>query len=305
MNESVKTTRRRCASLSTLNRYATGVFDSLMTPTTRQYTLKTSHGDIAVEESGQGGLAVLMIHGNSSCKEVFRHQLDSQLSEGYRLVAFDLPGHGQSSDAANPPRSYQLTGYADLVVELVALLQIAHVVLIGWSLGGHIALEVASKLPVVKGVLITGTPPVANQQLADGFIPAPHMRLGGQQEFSADDVTTFGRAIFGDNPPAFLVDAIERTDGNARRIVFEGARAGNGTDQRWIVENLPVPLAVINGADDPFLKLDYLDSLNYRMLWEGTSIRVPGAGHASFWQQPKVFNALTARFLKDVRNGTA
>lgn len=274
-----------------------------MATTSQHYALKTSHGEIALEESGTGGIAVVMIHGNSSCKEVFRHQLDSSLAEQYRLIAFDLPGHGRSGNAPYPPRSYPLTGYADLVVELVALLGLSHPVLIGWSLGGHIALEVAAKLPIVKGILITGTPPVANRRLADGFIPAPHLALAGRPDFTPEDVDMFGTAIFGPNPPAFLRDAIRRTHGEARRIVLEGAQAGVGIDQRWLVENLPVPLAVVNGANDPFLKLEYLDGLDYRMLWEGRCHRIACAGHASFWQQPEAFNDMAARFLDDIRTG--
>ena len=70
-----------------------------MSITTRQQIIDTSHGSLAVEESGQGEIPVLLIHGNSFCRGVFRHQLQGTLAENRRLIAFDLPGHGQRSSA--------------------------------------------------------------------------------------------------------------------------------------------------------------------------------------------------------------
>ena len=54
--------------------------------------------DIAIAESEGRGPAVLLIHGNSSCKQVFRNQLQGAIGREYRLIAMDLPGHGDSSD---------------------------------------------------------------------------------------------------------------------------------------------------------------------------------------------------------------
>ena len=51
-----------------------------MSISTRQHTIITSHGSLAVEESGQGNIPVLLIHGNSSCRGVFRHQLQGRLA---------------------------------------------------------------------------------------------------------------------------------------------------------------------------------------------------------------------------------
>jgi hypothetical protein len=86
---------------------------------TKRYSVDTSHGSLVVEDSGSGQLPVLLIHGNSSCRGVFRHQLDSSLAENYRLIALDLPGHGESSDAVNPTKTYTLPGLADAVIELI------------------------------------------------------------------------------------------------------------------------------------------------------------------------------------------
>ena len=61
--------------------------------------VQTSHCDIAVSQTGGKGAAILLIHGNSSCKEVFRAQMESPLGEANRMIAIDLPGHGDSGDA--------------------------------------------------------------------------------------------------------------------------------------------------------------------------------------------------------------
>lgn len=88
----------------------------------QQHSIVTSHGTLAVEERGEGKVSLLLIHGNSSCRGVFRHQLESSLTEKYRLIAFDLPGHGESTNAPDPQRSYTLPGFADASVELLGKL---------------------------------------------------------------------------------------------------------------------------------------------------------------------------------------
>ncbi|CAG9164205.1 alpha/beta fold hydrolase [Cupriavidus pampae] len=265
----------------------------------RQYLLQTSHGHIALEESGHGSQPVVLIHGNSSCRAVFRHQMQGEVAEPYRFLAFDLPGHGQSSNAIDPVRTYTRPGFADATIELLAKLGVDDVVLVGWSLGGHIALEVAAHFRGVRGIMICGTPPVGRDMSA-GFIPAPHMRLGSQQEFSGEDIETFGHAIFGDSFSPELRAAIARADGLARKTMFEAARAGAGVDQRALVASLPVPLAVVNGANDRFVNLDYVDSVAYANLWEDRCLRLPDTGHAPFREAPALFDPVLARFLREV-----
>ena len=80
-------------------------------------TVATSHADIAVGEVAGDGLPVVMIHGNSSNRGVFSHQMDSAAAAGRRAIALDLPGHGESSDARDPERTYTMPGYADAVIE--------------------------------------------------------------------------------------------------------------------------------------------------------------------------------------------
>ena len=54
-------------------------------------SIPTTHGAVAVKDTGGSAPAVVFIHGNSSAKEIFAAQLDSPLRELYRLLALDLP----------------------------------------------------------------------------------------------------------------------------------------------------------------------------------------------------------------------
>ena len=270
-----------------------------------RHTVVTSHGSLLVEESGQGGLPVLLIHGNSSSHDVFRRQLDGGLAQNRRLIAFDLPGHGGSSDAPDPMRSYTLPGLADAAMELLQKLGLTEVVVFGWSLGGHIGIEMLPRFTGMRGLMITGTPPVSPGNMTQGFIGSPGAGVAGRQDLSATDVDAFARAMFGDPIEPFLREAIARADGRFRKRLFEAGRAGAGTDQRRAVETSPVPLAVVNGGEDRIVNLDYIDSLAYANLWDGRCLRLNGVGHAPFWYAPDKFNSVLERFLQDIEAGRA
>ena len=268
-----------------------------------QLALKTSHGRIAVRETEGAGPAVLLIHGNSSSSGVFKHIMSGALGERYHMIAPDLPGHGASSDAIDPVRSYNMPGYAEAMVEVLEAREVGEVIVFGWSLGGHIGLEMISRFPGMMGLMITGTPPVSISQLTQGFRPSPHMNLAGQQDFTEQDVENYARATCGEPFEAFMREGVARTDGRARRLMFESFASGFGDDQSMIVATAKIPLAVVNGADEPFVNTEFVANLAYANLWEGECHLINNSGHAPFWDSPDKFNAILARFLDDVASG--
>jgi pimeloyl-ACP methyl ester carboxylesterase len=272
---------------------------------TRQYRIKTSHGSLAVEETGHGEIPLLMIHGNSFCRGVFHHQLQSSLAANHRLIAFDLPGTGQSSNAPDPEWTYTLPGLADTAIELLLELEIPNAIVFGWSLGGHVGVEMISRYPGLRGLMISGAPPAGRDQMAQAFKPSPQMALAGKQDFSPTDVDTFVQGIFGEWAEPFMRDAVVRADGRLRKRLFASLGARPGPDPRQIVEKSPTPLAVVNGGADPIVNLDYFDSIKYANLWEKHCHRLAGLGHAPFWGAPGDFNPLLERFLADVESGRA
>ncbi len=268
------------------------------------YVLPTSHAAIAVTESGGSGPPVLLIHGNSSCKEIFRNQLEGPIGRRWRVIAIDLPGHGRSANARNPQRSYSMPGYADMAVEVLDILGVTRFAVLGWSLGGHIGLEMFPRHAGMAGLLATGTPPVplSLDGMKRGFYLGDHMGLVAQEMFNAEEVQAFAEATAGPKAPyePFLRDSVRRCDGRARALMIGAVLAGWGIDQLHLVETLDKPLAIVSGADEPFINNAYLQSIRYKHLWDGRVHILPGLGHAVFWEAPQTFDPLFARFLSDV-----
>lgn len=272
-----------------------------------QQTIHTSHADIAVRTSAGTGLPLILLHGNSSCKEVFAHQIEGSIGAAYNLVAVDLPGHGASSDAFNPAATYSIPGYAEAVLEVIAALGIKRAAIYGWSLGGHVAIDLIPRFPGLAGVMITGTPPIRPtlESFQAGFKPEPVAALFGQETLSEADRDAFAHAVYGSADSAPFRAALARTDGKARRMMIESIFSGKTADQRQIVETSDVPVAIVDGAHDPFVNLDYVAGLRIPSLWESHCFILRGAAHAPFLTHADRFDPILARFAADVAKRTA
>jgi pimeloyl-ACP methyl ester carboxylesterase len=263
----------------------------------------THHGEIAVAQSSGTGLPVLFIHGNSSAKEVFRKQYESELGKTYRMIAMDLPGHGASSNAVNPAVTYSMTGYAMAAGQVLDALGVERAVILGWSLGGHVAMEMVKSWPGVVGIMIMGAPPVRRdmEAITAGFQPCPALFLGGKRQLTPQEYKAFAELTLGklaDN--AELIRALHRTDGAAREMMFASLAGGMASDQREIAETAGVPIAVVNGEKDPLVNLAYVGSLKYRSLWDKHCFVLRGLSHVPFMEAPEMFNPIFARFLSDM-----
>lgn len=266
-------------------------------------TLQVNGQSIAVTSSSGTGPAALLIHGNSASRQSYLHQLNSSLGERHRLVAIDLPGHGQSANAADPQHTNTLPGYAEVVADVVKQLDLGGAVLVGWSLGGHIALEVEPLLPNAAGLLIFGTPPLAFPPAMEAaFLPHPAMGASFTEELTEAQIEAFVRAFFNptvtDIPEAFLAD-VRRTDGRARSSLAASIRPAGYRDEVEITAQLRKPLAIVQGEGEQLVNLAYLQSLTAPTLWRKAVQVIPGAGHAPHWEQPEKFNALLEAFIQD------
>ncbi len=261
--------------------------------------IETSHGKLAFIDTKGPGIPVVMVHANSVCKESFAPQIHA-LEGVRRAIAFDLPGHGASGNAIDPRRSYSMHGYADALLEALSALGVERFVVVGHSLGGHVALEMIARNANVEGALIFGTPPVTNsiEGLQAGFKPSPEMAYTGNAELTGEQIGMVVELALGKEATRepFFHEAVRRTDGLARQYMLEAAAAGQGSDQRKVAESTSVPLAIVNGENDLVINLDYIDSLVFENVWEAEPIRIADAGHGVHREKANEFNSILLRF---------
>lgn len=98
------------------------------------------------------GTPVVFIHGIGASMYGWRYALPAALAAGYRVIAFDNRGFGFSG---KPAHGYSNADYARLVVALLDSLGVSSAVLVGHSMGGAIAAEVALRHPDrVRGMVL-------------------------------------------------------------------------------------------------------------------------------------------------------
>lgn len=103
----------------------------------------TLHGhEIAYRMAGEGP-AVLLVHGMAGSSRTWREVMP-RLAEDCQVIAPDLLGHG---DSATPPGDYSLGGFAAMLRDLLGALDVERVTVVGQSLGGGIAMQLAYQHP--------------------------------------------------------------------------------------------------------------------------------------------------------------
>ena len=285
---------------------ADSTFDAQASPSR---VLSIGSERISVHDSGGSGPAVVLVHGNSSSSRVWEPLLTGELGRKYRLIAPDLPGHGQSSDAEQMVRStvYSIPGYADVVRAVAGQMGVENAVFVGWSLGGHAVLEAAASLPQAAGFMVFGTPPLPFPPTADFGGAFLKLGLGFAKDWSEDDARVWVADYMAPGVAAadFMLQDARRTDGHARASLAAGIGTVGYADELNIIATIGRPLAIVQGAHEQIVNAAYLDGLapTIPTLWRGKVQVVEGAGHAVQWENPAQFGALLDAFVADCQRG--
>ena len=208
--------------------------------------------------------------------------LSTLLAMSRTVVAVDLPGHGASSSV-----SADLDEAAGLVIEAAGDSPFD---LVGYSLGGRIALHVAASAPtgLRATVAISASPGLPDVEARASRL-ARDVAMADALEADGDVGAFIARWLA--NPmfatlPAARADATGRLANTAAGLADSLRRCSLGS-QRWLVPELvtlPTPLLMIAGArDDPFLSLACAVAAASSAVGAAA---VPGAGHACHLEQP-------------------
>ena len=263
--------------------------------------IEAPNGAMAVRESAGEGPTLVLIHGNSSSSRSFSRQLDGPLGKRFRLVAVDLPGHGKSDDAKDPS-AYSLPGHARAVRAVVDALGLHEARFVGWSLGGHVALEMAPDLKEPRGFVIFGAPPLAvPPAMSEAFLPNPAMQFTFQERVDSVEasayVATFFKPGFADIPPFFLRTCRARTGGRAA-ISAPASAPARPAMRSQLFATSKFRSRCCTATKSSWSK-GAISARSRCRPCGGARCRFPGAGHAPQWETPEAFDAIVEAFVKE------
>lgn len=256
----------------------------------KQFT--TSNGlSVRVRDANPSAGNVVLLHGSGFCKEVFDAQFDSIRLQSHRLIAIDLPGHGASRFAHDPTGTYSFAGFAREIDQALAELNIDKCVVFGWSLGGHVALELGKRCAYVRGVMTMGTPPVSGGPL--GLVRSMHfskaLLLASKAQMNRTDAELFERYCLAEKSDGRFVNTLMRTDPLLRPALAKSTLHDFGSGQLGDVKRADFDICLIHGAKDPFIRTSYMQSIQAPSLYRGGTLIFENSGHAPFLDEPGRF----------------
>jgi len=245
-------------------------------------------------ERGKGN-PVILLHGLGGSIESWINNLHS-LSRVASVIALDLPGFGQSDKHRI---SYTISFYRDFLIKFMEHLGLEKASMIGSSLGGHIACELAIARADMVDKLVLVSPAGA---LPRSFKASPALKRYIKVT-SAGSVVEVKRALFAvDKKPVdeyYARVVFERFSEPNAKEAFLSALKGSASAPRlqrrlglirsptlliWGKEDIMIPARFV----EPFMRMK-----NCRL------VMLEHCGHRLHAERPAVFNTLVSGFLKE------
>ena len=137
--------------------------------------IKRNGVGLAYEEVNSGTPPIILIHGWSCDHTVFARQREF-FSQSHHVVLVDLRGHGES-DA--PHQDYTMVAFADDLAWLCTELALVRPIVVGHSMGGNVALELAARRPeLLSSIVLIDSIVFSSQSFRDALQPVLEA-LGG------------------------------------------------------------------------------------------------------------------------------
>lgn len=255
---------------------------------------------LRIIDTGQG-TPVVLIHGFGASLYSWRKTLPPVVAAGYRVVAFDNRGFGFSD---KPARGYGNAAYARLIIALLDTLGLPSAVLVGHSMGGAIAAEVALAYPArVRGLVLID---------AAGYgVRWPGILRVGRWPGAGGVATALrGRWVTERLLRSTYADPTKVTEGDVDQYYAPVAEPGYGRALRGVLREfrfdtlvgrlggLAAPTLVVWGAADRWIPVRDGSRLATE-LPRGAFVVLPRTGHAAAEESADEVSRLLIAFLKE------
>ena len=255
---------------------------------------------------GGSGRPLLLLHGFTGSGAGWRPFLASWGSD-YQLIAPDILGHGRSAAPADPAR-YTMAAVAADMLALLDELGVAQTDLLGYSMGGRLALYLASTYPERFGCLIleSSSPGLATaaeraaRRQSDSAL-ADRLEADGIEAFVARWEALPLWASQAGLPAEVL--AAQRAERLAQRpLGLANSLRGMGTGAQpslWDrLSGLDRPVLLVNGALDQ--KFVTVNQAMAAQLPQVTLVTLPDTGHNGHLERPERYATLVANWLAEL-----
>ena len=260
--------------------------------------LSYRQGQIAYRETGTGQ-TLFFLHGMNGNSKSWENLFYS-LSSSFRVVAWDAPSFGGSDVFGDNIEEYKNAAKA-----LIEKLKLKKIILIGHSMGGLIASQLAYDNDVsVSGLILSSTHLGFGCKKGEPLMERYANRLKTFSTKLSDIDYAMERAQR--NTPEGTSESVIKFLANValdirKESIRDGGRMSQEADNTNICKDLKVPVLILSGGKDTVISTEMHASL-IAALPRAHKVVFPKAGHASFAEYPDQFNYQVTEFAKKVWN---
>lgn len=242
---------------------------------------------------------ILFIPGNSQSTNTFLKQINSPKFKEHQISVFDLEAAISSLPNPTPETFFFL-----LREKLIDLHKEQNFdCIVGHSWGGHLLIESISDMEGVKGIMTFGTPFMSKPpRMEESFSPNPALPLFYTKELNNEQLNQLANAcLYNTKWVDYITDGMSKSSGILRELTPAAIATGSYNNEVEVLAQLNIPLAIIHGADEKMVNINYYSSLNIPTLWQKKVHIIPQSAHFPQLENPKEFNRLLAEFIIDIQ----
>lgn len=259
--------------------------------------------DIAYLDSETTGEVILCLHGNSSSSKAY-YELGSSLSQQYRILALDFPGHGLTGGHASLINYYSFQGFSRLIINFIDKLNVKPKYIIAHSLGGHALIQSLPKLSNLSAIVLISSPPMM-LDLASFFLPDAPISYIFKQNLTTEEIQSLANSFLYKNTNATnfekIISDISKTDGLFRSTLGENINTNGPVNELEILRENFLPCLMIGGKNDSFINPLYYESVAKELNLSMTNIHLlEESGHYPHVEKHQICNQLISTFFNNL-----